>query len=431
MPIRKNLEFWPVTIPLAIDYYSSHSPSSIDEDNLVAALEQADRVHRVDIFASHTLLRKVATVMQKSFPVLTHLVLKWDHEDMEFTTANSPVLPKGFLNESAPCLQDLCLESFLLPEVPTFLLSSHILVTLKLETMFQDSFVSPKAMAGWLDGMTRLKTLLISFYYADTDLFAFDQERTRSDLKLRITLPTLTHFHYIGHSGYLESLLAQIDAPLLIRLGITYHWNHFQASQLSRFIGHIENFNQFNRAEASFEHGVTVEFDYLHRKGLQASLSIFLPKLEYLLGQEILDTALGKLFTTFSNVNHLSVDVSAIVYTIDNDQGTGEWLQFFRLFPAVEVLQLSGVLGDDAVSSLEDNAEYSEEMLTDILPVLDTIWLSDVRGKEPKVGSMMLQQFLSLRQRSGHPVTIVNTQEELEEKLEKLESHRDGQENVL
>jgi len=44
------------------------------------------------------------------------------------------------------------------------------------------------------------------------------------------------------------------------------------------------------------------------------------------------------------------------------------------------------------------------------------------------VGSVLLRRFLSLRERAGHPVTVVDLQEEFEEELA---SHRSGQENML
>ncbi len=85
--------------------------------------------------------------------------------------------------------------------------------------------------------------------------------------------------------------------------------------------------------------------------------------------------------------------------------GSAEWFPFFRLFPAVEVLHLSGAVGADIASSLEDIAE---EVATDVFPALHTIWLDDRDDDyyEPmEVGPVELQQFLSLHRRSGHPVT--------------------------
>ena len=433
--VKKNLNFWPLTMPLTINYpLRSLLPSPIDKVNIAVALKRSRRVHHIEVFASFTFLRKVVTIMRKSFPALTHLELGWDYKGI---FEDVPVLPKGFLNESAPCLQYLCLESFLFPEVPMFLQSSHNLVTLKLQEIFQNNFVSPEAMVECLSGMTRLKTLSISFHYDDVD--AFDQERIRPDLPTQIILPSLIHFDYDGCSGYLENLVAQIDTPLLITLEITYHSDQIQNSHLSRFIGHTENLksSQFSSVQAYFwrpddDANVIVKLGCPQGKCPQASLSISSPGKEYL-DLQVTDTStfLVQLDTTFSNVNHLFVNGNCVDSSSDGDTDP-ELLSFFRLFPAVKELRLSGGVGEEIVSALEGT---TEEMITEILPALHVIWLDDENedyeeedyNEQMELGPMDLRQFHSLRQRSGHPVTIVDTQEEFEEALE---SHRIGQENV-
>src|SRR6266404_583392 len=430
--VKKNLKFWPLTMPLTINYpLRSLLPSPIDKVNIAVALKRSRRVHHIEVFASFTFLRKVVTIMRKSFPALTHLELGWDYKGI---FEDVPVLPKGFLNKSAPCLQYLCLESFLFPEVPTFLLSSHNLVTLKLKKIFRNSFISPEAMVECLSGMTRLKTLSISFYCDDID--AFDQERTRPDLPTQIVLPSLIHFDYDGCSGYLENLVAQIDTPLLITLEITYHSDQIQNSHLSRFISHTENLKsyQFSSVQAWFwisEHEDNiVKLSCPQGKYPQASLSISLPRKVYL-DLQLTNSFIGQLDMMFSNVNHLFLNGNSVHSSSIGDTDP-EWLSFFRLFPAVKELRLSGGMGEEIVSVLEGT---TEEMIPEILPALHVIWLDDENedyeeedyNEQMELGPMDLRQFHSLRQRSGHPVTIVDTQEEFEETLE---SHRSGQENV-
>ena len=103
--VRQNLIYWPLILPLVITYHprtiSFRNPTPDDEDNILAALTHADRIHRVDIYATSSLFRKVATVMQKSFPVLTHLELTLEQDDFP----PLPILPQGFLGGSAPCLE--------------------------------------------------------------------------------------------------------------------------------------------------------------------------------------------------------------------------------------------------------------------------------------------------------------------------------------
>ena len=73
-PVRKKLDFWPVTLPLVV-HYSRYGFSPEDEDNIVAALEHPSRVRQIKILATAPLIKQVATTLQKSFPALTYLSL--------------------------------------------------------------------------------------------------------------------------------------------------------------------------------------------------------------------------------------------------------------------------------------------------------------------------------------------------------------------
>jgi hypothetical protein len=61
-----------------VDFSYGSSVSLGDEDNIIFALEHAHRIHRIEILATGLLLKNAATVLQKSFPALTHLDLAWD-----------------------------------------------------------------------------------------------------------------------------------------------------------------------------------------------------------------------------------------------------------------------------------------------------------------------------------------------------------------
>ncbi|KAH9035490.1 hypothetical protein EDB85DRAFT_2143656 [Lactarius pseudohatsudake] len=124
-PVAQNLAYWPVTLPLTIDYprlwRSDYRFSHAPDDNIVAALQHASRIHRVEICTTYSLLSKVATVMQEPFPALTYLELTWDLAGLP---GIFPVLPGGFLGGSAPRLRHLHLGGIFFPELPTLLLIS-------------------------------------------------------------------------------------------------------------------------------------------------------------------------------------------------------------------------------------------------------------------------------------------------------------------
>ncbi|KAN0131023.1 hypothetical protein V8E53_011156 [Lactarius tabidus] len=155
---RKNLAFWPVGLPLTVDYptrlhaiYDIDLPPE-DEDNIIFALGHSRRVHRIKIRA--TMLRNVSTIMQKSFPALTHLDLLWDLN----LSDSFPFVTGRFLSGSAPCLQYLSLTHLSFPQLPALLLSARNLVTLKLKEISQSGYIAPEAMVRGLAVLAGLTT---------------------------------------------------------------------------------------------------------------------------------------------------------------------------------------------------------------------------------------------------------------------------------
>jgi hypothetical protein len=410
-PVRQNLVYWPLILPLVIDYpgpISRSNPTSHDDDNIVAALTHADRVHRVDIYATSSLLRKVATVMQKSFPVLTHLGLTWDHEDFLSPLPNPP---QGFLGGSAPRLEYLYLGGVPFPRFPPLLLSACNLLTLHLDYICQ--IMSPETMVAGLAVLTRLGTLSIEF---DRETSQPDQWRSRANPPIPTILPALTLFRYKGYSEYLECLLALIDTPLVNGIAIEYFVEEIQVPQLSWFIGRTKNLKnaEFRRAHVTFYYDLVDIELHLPRGESRANITLtLLGPWEDIQDPYVVDV-LGQLVALFSNVGHLSTHGDCLEWMDMDYLDSIEWLMFLRLFPAVEKLHFTGDVLPYIASALEDIAE---EMLPEVTPTLRLLWLDEDnrrRDKEP-VGS--IERFLSLRQLSGRPVTVVNTQDEFDETL--------------
>ncbi|KAH8986384.1 hypothetical protein EDB92DRAFT_1273230, partial [Lactarius akahatsu] len=268
--VRRNLGSWPVTLPLAIDYPSSLSRlTHRDEDSIIFALRRTSRVHHIDIHVPGPLSKKVADVMRRSFPVLTHLHLAWDLDEMLRPSHGSrdvpSVIPSRFLGGSAPHLQHIRLRNVPFPHLPTFLLSARNLVTLEVENICQNGYISPEAMVGGLAVLTRLISLSITFDKS----FVHDQT-TRADPPMRITLPALTTLYYQGDSEYSEDFLAQIDTPRVDDFRIEYLAQEIQATQLSRFLDRTENLklDQLNRAKVTFYYSyVQVELNSSRPQG--------------------------------------------------------------------------------------------------------------------------------------------------------------------
>jgi hypothetical protein len=196
---------------------------------------------------------------------------------------------------------------------------------------------------------------------------------------------------------------------------IEYFRHQIQASQLSRFIERTENLkiDQFTRARVQF-YGDDSLFG-LRRLQDTWFNAHFLLRIsgDAFLEAQVQDMAhlLGQLAATFSNVDDLFTHG-----TQSSRTDLTEWLPLLRLFPGVETLRLSGELAVDFASLLDDT---TEEMATDFLPALRLIRVVECGNEDEdedwieQVGSM--ERFLSLRQLSGCPVTVINPEDELAE----------------
>ena len=61
------MNIWP-TFPINIEYLGRRDVGGTSEDNVIAALEQPDRVSAVSLLLKGLQIRRIAMVMQKPFP---------------------------------------------------------------------------------------------------------------------------------------------------------------------------------------------------------------------------------------------------------------------------------------------------------------------------------------------------------------------------
>ena len=397
-PVRKNLCIWPA-FPIVIDYrYSRRSTRPKGEGNVIAALEHPDRVSYVRLAVTGSQLGKMVTVMQKPFPVLTHL-------EISLYDGNVPVLPAEFLGGSAPRLQVIHLNAIPFPPLPT--LSS--LITLSLRNIPPTGYISPEAMVASLAALPRLENIIIEFQSATSR-----PDRIHLPPVTRSVLPALTFFEFNGASEYLEALVSRIDSPQLDRILIDY-FNQlvdFQAAQLSKFIDRSVGsaITPSRHAHVTFSDD-WVSFD-MHRHANRppwtwypARTTISCEGIDWQVSH--IAQVLSHFSTTLSNVVHLKLKAQSEGRQLE---GTGdvEWLHLLHQFSTVQTLHVSQELAGHVALSLED---ITGEMVAEVLPSLDLIYLAGQPASS-------IEKFSTLRQLSGRPVTIVNTEMEFGKRLE-------------
>lgn len=243
-PFRKILDHLPA-LPIVIHMRSDavhFITNSVNDDDIIAALEHPNRIHIIKLTAACSLLGKVvATMTQVPFPVLTDLWLELKQKN---TDGPMPVLPDAFLGGYAPRLQRIYLEGIPFPAAATLFLSARDLVAIVLLDIPDTGYISPEAMARSLAALPRLKYLALGFRRGTSH-----PDRIRQPPIIRTVLP-FTTFVFHGLFDYLEDFVAQIDTPQLNCFDIEC-FDHgldegvdIEFSQLCKFIERFENFRR-------------------------------------------------------------------------------------------------------------------------------------------------------------------------------------------
>jgi hypothetical protein len=382
--VRKFLGCWPA-FPISVDYTSGKGFTPDDEENVLAALEHSDRVGLLFLRFRASQLERLATVIQKPFPVLKKLRISgksWP----------APVLPSGFLGGSASGLQELKLDAIRFPELPTLLLSARDLVTLHLSTI---GYISPEVMVASLAPLTKLKSFSIG-------CGSLDQLEPAPATHARTVLPSLTSIEFSCDCRYVEDLVARIDCPRLkgIDLYLVDPAVGLQLSQAFEFINRSEDpqLTQFGWVDVRLNIAhMASSFRFYENQ--PPYIPIFVSLWGFPIGSR--DLHISQFFSTlFSNVRHLSIDSSSRSRSTDLD-----WVKILASFTTLQTLHVSGDRIGDIALALEGG---DGEMTTELLPALELLYI-----KGEPVPSLVC----AVCRLSGRPVTFVKTQKEFYERL--------------
>ena len=403
--VRKNLDIWPA-FPIHIEYFYSRTIEGIDEDSVIAALEHPDHVRAVSHYqVTSLLLRKMITIMQEPFPALTHLFLS-THDSTDV-----PVLPSEFLGRSAPCLQTIKLVRIPFPALPALLLSTSDLVTLHLDEIPQNGYISPEAMVMALTALTRLEDLRLGFRSP-----ASRPDQVRLPPTTRIVLPALTDFNFRGAREYLEDFVASIYTPRLHMIWTSF-FNQivdFEIPRLWQFVEHSEDFHrpmqcllEFQAKNVTFCASPTTRI--LESKSFAAftrcmNINILCKGIDWQVSH--ISQALNRISAVISNMLHLAIDSSSVSPEPEGMDDI-EWLELLRPFSSIQTLFVSREFAGHVSRALENATSV---MATTFLPALDMLCLEG-QPVPP------LHRFIASRRESANPVITVNTRMAFEKRL--------------
>jgi len=384
-PVSKSLDIWP-PFPIAV-HYTPCEPFG-DDINVVDALQHRDRVTNIR-FKSVTTFELISffTAMDHPFSSLTYLSLESIDDD-------DPFLPADFLGESAPSLRTLLLERIAFPALPTLLLSTTQLVTLRLSSVPTIGYILPGVIAGCMVLLPNLEQLGLDFHSPDTSDDEMDVDESGPSLPTRAVLRSLVSFHFEGVSQYLEDLLAQIDAPILQTMSATFRDDITHIPQLLRFTDCAGRFRPPIRAMVEFEFW-RVLLKFMSSDGFQLVV-ICNQSVEQVSSMALV---CRELLPLVSRVERLDLFCNHSSRPPSTDSNI--WLDLFQPFISVQKLFVSANVWPDVTPPLR---ELIGEGATEILPELRILFLGEFQSSRD--AQETIESFITARMLSDYPVVV-------------------------
>ena len=382
-PVPETLDCWP-TLPIIVQYEGPRAPcppTIEDEDNIVVAVMQSDRVSSISITVTNSLLEKLSAI-ERPFSELEELVLL-PRDSLPMT------LPSAF--RWGVRLRTLHLTRTAIPTLLELLSLSKSLVDLDLHEILDLIYFSPDAFVDALSAMSQLRSLSLSLHFLSFTISRIHPLLPPKSIK-RVVLPALTCLKYQGTSEYLDSFVARIGAPRLADIDIKFFGRSTMVPlQLSRFINHVEMQKSHRRADIiSSEHTISISFsqpEVPSRLELQISCQQLTLQLSYMA------QVCNGLSASLLGVEHLYVGVRHTTSGKDRNDDE-DWLELFRAFRGTKWLDIASEHFTDIVLALQ----YSRES---VLPALCKI---RIREPEPRYAPLRdaVVSFIHSRRVSGH-----------------------------
>ena len=390
-PVADMLAHSP-SLPLIIHYTKKgRNITTDDEEGIIFALKQRDRVLRVRLTTADTsLLEKFIGVMDEEFPILEYLIITLPTEN----DSTILVLPETV---QAPHLRLLWLRGFALPMGSRLLMTAVSLVALYLVMVHPSTHFHPNSLVQWISLMPQLKTLTIYFHFP----IPSRRELTHTPIIAPVTLPDLRHFQFDGVSTYLETLVRRITAPRLERLEIGFfNLLTFSVPRLLQFMNTAENL-RFESAKFDFYNsGFNVNgFPHAEAEMYTLNIRVFCWQLEWQVSSVAqMSNSLSRIFSAVEHLTlvHEEHDLSSEEH---NEVDRTEWRKLFRPFDHLKTLRIdNGLVGDLARCLQLEDGELPLELLPE---------LQELRYSGSGDTGDVFTSFIDTRQDAGSPVTLV------------------------
>ena len=399
-------------IPLVIDYPDgTRTMEQKDEDNIHFGLQQYGRVRQVILQAPYSSFHLWLEPMNKLYPRLRDLSLLSTTEEMNL------LLPETL---QAPFLRVLSLHGIGLPKGLPLLSSTTALSTLSLTHIREACYFPPRHLVAQLQNLPHLEELSIGFAIP-IPLPSSERELLPPPIA-PVTLPTLRRLTFVGVDIYLDNLVAQINTPLLERLGITLFFDLvFTLVNLTEFIRRTEGFGCLVARVIFSKNGATV---YYEQRGIDTlSLRVNCQPLDWQIDSATqVCIALGNIVSAVEDLT-LDLDVGGMPSDWQNTLDSMLWHEFLLPFIGVMKLHIRSSLTLELSQALES---VPGELVLELLPELQEleVYLRIDQGKKG------LSTFVESRESVGRPVYLRINQAENSASVENPGSTFGGQTGI-
>jgi hypothetical protein len=207
-----------------------------------------------------------------------------------------------------------------------------------------------------------------------------------------------------GVSEYLEDLVAQIDAPLLDKLFITFfHQLIIDTPQIAQFISRTPKFEAYDEVRVTFDDwSVNVAVPQAFGGAVQLAISSRESDEQFSSVAQVCSSSF--LRALISTVENLYIKCEYWDFPSNDDIENRLWVEFLRPFTTVKELYISWKFTPSIASALQ---ELSGERATEVLPALQSLFLGQHTSEDLRVqAEENIGRFVSTRHLAGHPIAV-------------------------